>query len=213
VSAALALRDDDTIEAMVPEERAIAMIENCAAQIEKATTIPMVLRIVRQAEAIAAVTRKIEASKKVQRDASILVIYAETQLGVVTRQIPQGRRGKAAVAVPGQATKGTVLAEHGIHRSRANIAEKLAATPPTVLASALDKAERKTVHGVSVELGYAQPWAPQDRGMRKVAMNAIGLLVTCQSTKRAPTAEEVDPLRDAFGRAGLVTANAAGVIE
>lgn len=200
MSAALVTFDDDAIETRVPEERCVAMIESCAVQIEKATTIPMVLRVVRQAEAIAAVTRKIDASRRVQRSASTLVVYAEMQLGVITSQLPQGRRGKAALFVPDQVTKGQVLAEHGLHRSRVSIAEKLAKTPPKVLSAAIDKARYKTIHGIANELGYAKPWTSPDRGMKRVARDAIGLLVRCQTEGRAPTAEEVDPLREAFVR-------------
>lgn len=196
MSAALVL--DGKIEAMVPEDRVIAMIENCADQIERATTIPMVLRMVRQADAIAAVTRKIEASKRVQRDAETLVIYAETQLGVITRQIPQGRRGPAAV--PGQATKGAVLAQHGLHRSRANIAEKLAATPPKVLEAAIEKAERKTVHGVAVELGFAQPWLPGRVATTGtiLAAKALELLRACVDSNSVPDAREVERLEQRY---------------
>lgn len=187
-------------EHSVPDESALAMIESCAGSIELVASIPDVKRAITMAEAVAAVTRKIDASERVKRAAALLVIRAEVQLGRLTKQIPQGRRGGAALKNPGQPTKNKVLEQHGLHRFRCNVAEKLAGTPEDVIEQALDRAKSKTVMGVATELGFRQRFAKQAprSAMQKLAKDAIELLDRCRTQMRAPTQKEIDPLQWTF---------------
>jgi len=184
---------------LVPEERALAMIESCAAQIESASTLPAIMQVITQAEAISAVIRKIKASERAKRAALALLVDAEIQLGRITQAIPHGRTGCKPAA--GQRTKGKVLAEHQIAQYRASVAERLSEVPRETVGAAIGNAQRMTMREVLVGVGLRPLFRGVSMDMRKVAMNAIGLLVQCQTQGRAPRAEEVDPLRDAFSTA------------
>lgn len=195
------------LEFLVPEDRALAMIEECALRIEGTTTLPDVMRVITQADAIAAVMRKIKASERAKQAALRLQVDAEIRLGRITRTIPRSSRGARPVVaggspiVTGQASKGAILKKHGIQHSRAVMAEKMGETPRGALENAVQSS--KTLRGVTVALGFQAGYKPEPprAPMRKVAMDAIGLLVQCQSREKAPTAEQVDPLREAFTRA------------
>lgn len=191
-------------DVFVPEERAIAMIESCAMQIAQAATIADVKRVISQADAIAAVVRKINASHAVRKSALALQLDAEIQLGVLTRAIPQGSTGRAAAGSPGQATKSKVLKEHGLHSQRISVAEKLAAMPREQVMAAASASKTGTITGVALHLGLKKPYVAPSASFRKIAMNAIGLLVTCQTANRVPRCDEVDALRDSFTNADVV---------
>lgn len=91
MSAALSRRES---EYLVPEERAILLVEGCANEMFKATTIPEVKRLTSQAEAIAAVVRASEASERVKKDAEFLIVRAERRLGEITSQMPKATSGR-----------------------------------------------------------------------------------------------------------------------
>lgn len=190
-----------TRDIFVPEERAIGMIEACAAQLARVATIEDVKRVISQADAIAAVVRKIKASDAVRRSALRLQLDAEIQLGTLTRDIPRGATGRSAARNPGQPTKTKVLKAHGLPSQRVNLAERMAAMPREKVMAAASASRSGTLAGVATDLGLKSAYVHTSTTMRKIAMNAIGLLVQCQTVGRAPKPEEVDPLREAFGNA------------
>lgn len=188
-----------TSEYMLPEPRALAMLEACARQIESAATLPEIAAVLTQADAIAVVARKVAASERVKRTALALLVDAEIQLGRITKAIPLGRTGCKPDRT--QPTKAKTLAEHQLSQSRCSLAERLAEVPREKVAGAIGKAKRMTMREVLVDLELRPQVRGVSRGMRKVAFDAVALLVRCQSERRAPRGEEVEPLRDAFLRA------------
>lgn len=191
---------------LVPEERAIAMIESCSAQLELAVTIPHVKRMISHAEAINLIMKKINASKRAKEAALVLVVEAEQQLGRVTKQIPQAKRGGYARLNPGQKTKRSVLIANGIHPSRCAMAEKLADVPRDLIRNAADQAKSKTLSGVSSALGlrtsrddYRMPEASM-RDLGYLAGEAISLLERCIQSKQPPHAGTVAEMRDRLTR-------------
>lgn len=191
---------------LVPEERALAMVESCAKQLEYVATIPDVQRVITQAEAIGAVMQKIKASDRVKRAALMLRVEAEQQLGRITKQIPQAVRGAGAAKHPGQKTKRQTLTEHGIHNYRASVAERFADTPREVIEAAADRATAKTLHGVANELGYRKPWRDYQmpettaRHLGYLANEAIELLERCVQAKTPPHAGTVAEMRSRHAR-------------
>lgn len=199
---ALARKVEPTAEYLVPEERAVLMIEQCANQIFKATTLPDIKKICTQAEAIAAVVRKIDASERVKQDATHLIIMAERQLGEISRKLPQAPRGGASI--PGHPTKRQILAEHGINHFRAATAEKLAGVSETVIASVIEKTKAQSVTGVAVELGIrSRVGAERESSAKRLARDAITLLDTCLLARRPPTQVEVSALRTRLSGIGV----------
>lgn len=193
---------------LVPEARAIEMIEACATQIQLATTIPDVKRVISQAEAIDAVMKKINATEHVKRAALLLLVEAEQQLGRITKQIPHAKRGGYAVKHPGQQGKRAALREYGINHFRAATAEKLADTPPKAIEGAVATADRKTVVGVATALGLRSAWTkPNPRGpsysapdklardLAFLADEAIALAESCARSKTPPHAGTVAEMR------------------
>lgn len=79
-------------EYLVPEDRAVAMIERCAVEIQEAQTIPEVRRVITQAEAIQVFLRQVNASKEMKRAALALLVEAEQQLGRISRELPHAVR-------------------------------------------------------------------------------------------------------------------------
>lgn len=150
-------------EILVPEERAIEMIEACARQIQAVTSIPDVMRVITKAEAIDAVMKKIKASKDVKRAALVLLVEAEQQLGRISKQLPQAKRGAAARKFPGQIGKKDILRNVGVNHRRAYTAEKLADAPAEAINVAIDSARNKSVSGVTAFLGYRTEWPENGR--------------------------------------------------
>lgn len=190
-------------EYLVPEESALAMLSSCASQIERAATLADVRRVITHAEAINAVMKKIKASERAKLAAARLLIDAEVQLGKITRLVPKAKRG--AGAVPGQPTKKTTLRENGIHPFRAQIAEKLAATSRQDIDLAFERSKRKSVFGVTAELGFRQPFEegrPDKlaRDLDFLANEAIDLLEVGVRTQRPPHAGTVAEMRNRLSR-------------
>ncbi len=177
---------------LAPQERAILMIEACANQIFKATTLKDVLLAITQAEAIALIVRKIEASKRVKEDDAFLLINAERQLGELRAKIPKKNAGKGSKGPvrPGPSKKET-LAKHGININRALRAEALARVPESKVELAVERAKYKTVNGVQAELGikHQTPWRSKDAVL---AEDAIALLKECCKKRRPPRQDEVN---------------------
>ncbi len=187
---------------LVPEPRAVQMIEQCANLIFKASTIKDVRKVMTHAEAIAAVVRKIEASERVKRDGEFLLVMAERQLGEVSSSIPKrtggrGRSQKHDYTIP---PKYEVLEEAGFNINRALKAEALARTPIREVKAAFNrvlptKLGNKSVNAVMLELGikHSTPWMPREL---LLAEDAIELLNKCCRARRAPTREEVTELEN-----------------
>lgn len=195
---------------LVPEETAIAMIESCAAQIEKAITIPDIQRVITSAEAINAVMKKIHASERAKRAATLLVIGAEQQLGRITKNIPRAKRGGAGKRGGGGPGKMTTLREHGINKFRYQVAEKLADTPTRDIEKAYEKSKSKTVSGVAVALGYRNDFANGrptyssltqiERNIDFLANEAIDLLELGVKQQKPPPEGNVVEMRDRLNR-------------
>ena len=200
-NAALALPAE---EFLVPDESVLSMIEACAAQIERATTMPDVKRMLMQAEAIYAVTQKIKAAENIKANALRLLVDAETQLGRITKTLPQGKKGGAAV--PGQTTKRMLLKAHGINRYRASIAEKYADTPKPAITTALTKA--RTLNETSVALGFKKaPFVLPEKRARDLAYlanEAITLLERCASQKIQPHSGTVSEMRTRLSQLSVI---------
>ncbi len=185
---------------LVPTQRAVMMIEQCATMIGKARGLEDVKIAIAQAEAIAIVVRKIDASKKVQEDAAALLIMAEQQLGMISAALPKQTNGREG----GQPRnlfirpKREVLEEAGINVNRALKAERLAKVTPKKLAKAIDRAKHKTVHGVQVELGIKHVYAPtvwSRTKERRFAEELIEFIDKCCRNNRPPRRDEVNSFR------------------
>lgn len=188
-------RPDQDRTFLVPDEKAVLMIEACANEIFKATTIPEVQKTITQAEAVAAMVRATEASERVRKDASFLVIRAERRLGEITMQInriPPGR--KLASRLP-EVSKQKFLLENGIKPRRYMRAEQLARTPEKTFEKALETASRPNVRNVLNVLGLEK----HDRVARwahvRIAEDAVSLLDSCCKANRAPRRDEVNRLQ------------------
>jgi hypothetical protein len=206
VTAALA-----TTQFLIPEARALAMVDACARQLAEVSTIPDVLKVVTQAEAIQAVMSKIKASRDAQKAALRLRVEAEAQLGRITAQIPQGARGGAAAKNPGQRTKRQVLTESGIHHYRAGVAERLARTPAEKVEEAIANAKSPGMYGVLSDLGLRKPWreytTPEvtSRHLDFLADEAISLLERSVKTQSSPHAGTVAEMRNRLLRLRVKT--------
>lgn len=186
---------------LVPEASALAMVEMCARQLVQAATIPDILKLVTQADAISAVMSKIKASKAAQKAAMRLRVEAEAHLGRITAQIPQGKRGGAAIANRGQRTKRQVLTENGIHNYRASSAEKLARMPREEVEAAIDRAKSPGLYGVMQDLGIRKSWREYQtsevtaRNLGYLVVEAIELLERSVATKASPPPGNVREMR------------------
>lgn len=127
---------------LVPEDRVVAMLDTCAAQLERVATIEDAKSVCTVAEAIAAVTRKVEVARRTKLAAVRLLVDAERRLGDLLRTLP--RRGPKP--------KRDVLEEHGINKRRASVAERLAVAPTSKIDKVIE-AGANTLHGVTTKLG------------------------------------------------------------
>lgn len=195
-----------TVGYLLPEDRALAMVDACAKQLATVSTIPDVLKVVTQADAIAAVMQKIKASDEAQKAALRLRVDAEAQLGRITAQIPLGKRGGGAQVNPGQQTKRKVLASNGLHNFRASSAEKLARMPQEEVDAAIDRAKTPGLYGVLNDLGIRKPWreyqSPErtHRDIAYLANEAIDLLERSVASKSPPHAGTVVEYRNRLTR-------------
>ena len=186
---------------LVPEERAIAMVEACTKQLELAATIPDVQKVMTQAEAINAVMQKIKASKRAKKAALLLVVEAQRQLGRLTKELPTGRRGGGATSNLGQGTKRKTLAAFGISHSQANAAERLADVPREKVEAAVERSSSGNLNGVLTGLGIRKHWRDYQtpeakaRNTAFLATEAIELLERCVQTKNPPHAGTVAEMR------------------
>jgi len=200
-NAIVVVAEEQLASVLVPETRALEMVEACARQLAEVSTIPDIMRLVTQADAISAVMQKIKASEKARKAALRLRIEAEAHLGRITMQIPQGKRGGAAAKNPGQRTKAQVLAENGIHKYRAGVAERLAKTPAPEVEAAIDRAKTNGVYGVMQDLGLRKPWRDYQmpevtaRNLGYLAAEAVELLERSVATKAPPPAGNVAEMR------------------
>ena len=201
---AVAITRDVAAGYLVPEERALAMVKACAQQLSMASTIPDILRVVSQADAISAVMEKIKATEAARKAALRLRIEAEAQLGRITAQIPQIKRGpkrKDYVRPAGVQTKREVLVEYGIHNFRAAVAERLAEKPAAEVDAAIARAKGSGVRSVLQDLGLCQPWKAERasetraRHLAFLASEAIELLERCARSGAAPHAGTVAEMR------------------
>ncbi len=145
----LAAAPDKTAILRVPEERVLAMIAACAAQITQVKTIDDAREVTDVAEAIAAVARKVKIAKEVKHAAVHILIEAEAKLGEITRQIPHARCGGGKKRVGYR--KADILRTHGITKARANFAERLSATPQSKI-DAVVADGANTMHAVLSKL-------------------------------------------------------------
>lgn len=190
-------------EFLVPEDRQIKLIAACADQLALASSIPEVLKLVSQADAINAVMASIKASRRAQKAALRLRVEAEAQLGRITAQIPHGKRGgrNGCAAIRGQRTKRQVLTENGIHHYRAGVAERLAKKSPEAIDEAVENAKSSGMYGVLHDLGLRKPWREYQlpekakRDIAYLAEEAISLLERSVQTKSAPHAGTVTEYR------------------
>ena len=126
----------------VPEERVLQMMRVCVDQIDEVASIEDAKEAVNAAEAIAAITRKVDLAKEVKRAAVRLVVQAEAKLGQILRSLPKNQTP----------TKRDMLREGGINRRRASTAERLAITPQKDIDRVIAKGAQ-TLHGVTTGLG------------------------------------------------------------
>ncbi len=123
------------IRVRIPEERVVAMIGACAAEVRRVTAIEDAKEVTSIAEAIAAVTRKLNVAKEVKIAGIRLVVEAEAKLGEILGLIPKGARGRKTPA--GSVGKNALLAKHGINKRRASFAERLSKVPPKKIEAVL----------------------------------------------------------------------------
>lgn len=180
----------------VPDELALQMIADCSKRILAATTIPHVKRVITEAEAIQAVTKKFQLSQSIQQNALELRIQAERQLGEITRALPQAPRGGASR--PGEIkTKTERLAEHGISKALASRAEKLAEAPKAAVMEAMARTKPPTLSGVVQNLGLSQPWPHRAAAIDRVR-ELVTLVERLHREQRPPTDDEVASARDSL---------------
>ncbi len=175
--------------ALVAEERVILMIAACAKQISAVTSIVDAKEVTTHAEAVAAVTRKVNVAKEVKQAAVRLLIEAESKLGEILLSVPKGFGPNGR--------KTDFLAKHGIDKRRASLAQRLAAVPQERIEAAIT-AGAKTLHGVTTRLelhtdGYVL------REKRAVAMaylcvEAVKLLERCVKADKVPHAGTVNEM-------------------
>lgn len=170
----------------VPEERVLVMLAACADQIAQAATIEDAKRVTTMAEAIAAMTRKVDLAKDVKRRAVLLLVDAEAKLGAILRAVPR--------ASPTTPAKRDVLKEAGINKRRASFAERLAVTPRQDIERVVDGGAQ-TLHGVTSKLGiHANGYELRERRASAMAFlceEAVAMLERCASRGQVPHAGTV----------------------
>lgn len=185
-------------EFTIPEEKAVLMIEACANSIFAASTIPDVVRVIQQADAISAVMRKIKASEEVRKTAAFLLIQAERQLGEVSAKVPTANRNKwseskGAVVNPNGPSKRRYLESQGITYNRALRAETLAKKPIEEVKEAFSKTKAGSIKETQVKLGIRSDWDGPSPAAR-LAIDAVRLLSDCAKSQRVPRRDEVNAL-------------------
>lgn len=202
------------IEVSFSDEKALAMLEQCATQIEAARTLPQIKMVIAQASAIEHVTRQLRMSERVKRAAFAMVIEAEAQLGRITRAMPKQPTGNASKKAKREGRdlpppKNQTLRDAGLALERCRLAERIGALPKKDLKKAIDAipSNHRSITRLATDLGFrkrqeSDDWATFRNKVGKaktLAMQAVGLLVRCQTEGRPPTEEEVNPLREAYG--------------
>lgn len=76
-------------EFMLPDERATLEIERISNELFRVTTIQDAKKVCGMAEAVAALTRQINASERIRRDSLVLIQRTERKLGEITMQLPR----------------------------------------------------------------------------------------------------------------------------
>jgi len=176
----------------VPEERVVQMIAACAEEIRRARTIEDAKRVSSVAEAIAAVSRKVEAAKEVKEAAIRLLVDAEIRLGEILRALPKQSGGRPGTKrKPG---KVSIAREHGIDKRRSSFAQRLAVTPREEVERVIEGGA-KTLHAVTVGLKFHT--SGYDLRERKAALiaflceEALALLERSVARKEVPHAGTV----------------------
>lgn len=172
----------------VPEARVIAMISSCATQIEQAASIDDAKEVTDMAEAIAAITRKVNVAKEVKRSAVRLLVDAEAKLGEILRAIPRGTKANGLPA------KRDLLVEHGINKRRASFAQRLSCTPSEKIDRVIE-AGAQTLHGVTSKLAlHTDGYAIRAQRASMTAFlceEAVGLLERSVKNRQVPHAGTV----------------------
>lgn len=174
----------------IPEDRVLAMLDSCAEQIARVATIEDAKEASTVAEAIAAVTRKVNVAKEVKRKAVRLLVEAEAKLGEILRAIP-----RASASTP---AKRDVLREHGINKRRAScFAERLAVTPQADVDRVISGGAQ-TLHGVTAKLGiHANGYELRIQKASAIAFlceEAVALLERCVTRGQVPHAGTVQEM-------------------
>lgn len=192
---------------LVPEDRVLAMIVDCASRIEEAASIPDARKVIRQAEVIDAVTKKMVASRRIKDAAFRLLVDAERQLGRISKQLPKnpGRNGTGPGKFP---SKASVLRDAGLRVNRCLHAEKLAEVPEDVLVKAAKDLpdSRKSVNGIKLALGIKASTSSTPpmtmlsrmRAYAFLARECIAMLEDCVAKGTPPHAGTVESKRRWF---------------
>lgn len=178
----------------IPEERVIAMIAACAAQIKQVHTIADAKEASNVAEAIAAVTRKVDVAREVKHSAVRMLIEAEAKLGEITAMIPRAPGRNAKSPQRGKMTKKEILAEHGVSKSRANYAERLSRVPAAEVERVVASGAN-TMHAIGAKLGlYTHAYELREKRNANLAFlceEAVSLLARCVKQNKVPHAGTV----------------------
>jgi DNA-binding phage protein len=172
-----------------PDEHVLSLLEACAKQIESVATIEDAKQVVSAAEAIAAISKKVDIAKAVKKAAVRLLVDAEAKLGELLRALPKG----------GQPTKRDVLKGSGLNRRRASTAERLAVTPKSEIDRVIDEGA-STLHGVTHKLGMQSNGyelrVQKAAAFALLAQEAVELLERSVREKKVPHAGTVASYSD-----------------
>lgn len=179
--------DDDRRAITIPDERVFAMIRECTMQIRLVSTLKEAKETSDVAEAIAAITRKVNVARETKLAAVRLLIEAETRLGEISRGIPHGTTGGGQKARGPR--KSDVLRGNGISKSRANCAERLSTTPPAKVEKVI-AAGANTIHGIYSKLDlHADGYVSRQKKAADIAFlcqEAIELLGRSARANKVP---------------------------
>lgn len=159
-------------------DRVLAMLQACARQIREVTTVDDARDLANLADAVSAMTKRLELSKEIKRDAVRLVVYAEKRLGELMKKMPLRTK-------PG---KCRILEGMGIDKRRMSSAQQLAAVPDTKIEKVISNGAM-TLHAVHGSLGTL----PNNYLLREKRFSAYKLL-----------AEEAVSLLDRSAKQGKV---------
>ena len=186
---------------VIPEAKAIEMVNRCTRQLATASSIPGVLRVITATDAAAEILKLVNASEETRLAALQLRLDAEARLGDLSAQIPKAKKGHLSVAERNQPTKKKILREYGVEPSRAAIAERLADIPRATVAAAVTSMSRPTLHGVLAHLNLRSnarnEFTPekQARDLAFLADECICLLERLVEHKTLPHAGTVKEFR------------------